>query len=236
VELYSTTRVKWLARIFLLWAFCIVGRLIQLQVFQHDTYKQLAVQQQERVVEIAAPRGALLDRTGERLAMSVPCDSVCVNPMRVPDAALAADILSHILQLDYLKLYGQIKFESDNRHGFMWIKRKVTQEEADRLRALKLDWIEFRTESKRVYAYGGLAAHLLGGVDFEEKGNSGIEQALDEQLTGHAGAIHRRQAARLAIATRDRVGSRQNTTPYRACAFAVHSRAGIKKSRGGSSL
>jgi cell division protein FtsI (penicillin-binding protein 3) len=189
VELNSTTRVKWLARIFLLWALCIVGRLIQLQVFQHDTYKQLAVQQQERLVEIAAPRGALLDRTGERLAMSVPCDSVCVNPMRVPDAALAADILSQILKLDYLKLYGQIKFESDNRHGFMWIKRKVTQEEADRLRALKLDWIEFRTESKRVYAYGSLAAHLLGGVDFEEKGNSGIEQALDEQLTGHAGAI-----------------------------------------------
>ena len=65
--------------------------------------------------------------------------------------------------------------------GFMWVKRKVTQEEAERLRDLKLDWIEFRTESKRVYAYGGLAAHVLGGVDFEEKGNGGIEQALDER-------------------------------------------------------
>lgn len=189
MELYSTTRVKWLARIFLFWAILIVGRLIQLQVLQHDDYKKLALQQQERMIDISAPRGALLDRTGERLAMSVPCDSVCVNPMRIPDLSLAADILSRILQLDYLKLYGQLKLRADDHQGFMWVKRKVTQEEADRLRALNLDWIEFRTESKRVYAYGGLAAHLLGGVDFEEKGNSGIEQALDEQLTGRPGAI-----------------------------------------------
>jgi cell division protein FtsI (penicillin-binding protein 3) len=189
VERDSTTRVKWLARIFLLWALLIVGRLIQLQVLQHETYKELALQQQERVMEISAPRGALLDRTGERLAMSVPCESVCVNPMRVPDPALNSEILARILQLDALTLYGQIKMRADDHQGFMWVKRKVTPEEADRLRALKLDWIEFRTESKRVYAYGGLAAHLLGGVDFEEKGNSGIEQSLDEQLTGRAGAI-----------------------------------------------
>ena len=89
MELDSTNRVKWLARIFFFWALCIVARLIQLQVFQHENYKELAYQQQERVVEIAAPRGAILDRTGERLAMSVPCDSVCVNPMRIPDLALA---------------------------------------------------------------------------------------------------------------------------------------------------
>ncbi len=189
MERDSTTRIKWLARIFLLWGLLIVGRLIQLQVLQHETYKQLAQQQQERVIEISAPRGALLDRTGERLAMSVPCDSVCVNPMRIPDLPFAADLLSRILQLDYLKLYGQLKLRADAQQGFMWVKRKVTQDEADRLRALKIDWIEFRTESKRVYAYGGLGAHLLGGVDFEEKGNSGIEQALDEQLMGRPGAI-----------------------------------------------
>ena len=109
--------------------------------------------------------------------------------MRIPDLAMASEILGRILHLDATRLYGKMKLHNDERLGFMWVKRKVTEEEAERLQNLKLEWIEFRTESKRVYAYGGLAAHVLGGVDFEEKGNSGIEQSLDEDLTGHAGAI-----------------------------------------------
>lgn len=182
------SRLQWLARILLVWAAVIAGRLVQLQVLQHDMLKQLALSQQERLVEISAPRGAILDRKGERLAMSVPCDSVCVNPMRIPDLPFAAEILAKILNLNASQLFGKMKLFSDNRMGFMWVKRKVTEEEAERLRNLKLEWIEFRKESKRVYAYGGLAAHVLGGVDFEEKGNGGVEQALNEELTGHAGS------------------------------------------------
>lgn len=185
----ATNRIKWLARIFLIWAILIVGRLIQLQVTQHEQYRKLALSQQEHVVDIAAPRGAILDRTGERLAMSVPCESVCVDPLRIPDLAVASDILAKILGLDPLKLYGLMRLHKDTGLGFMWIKRKVSEEEAARLKALKLDWIEFRPESKRVYAYGGLAAHVLGGVDFEQNGNGGIEQSLNEDLAGHAGTM-----------------------------------------------
>ncbi len=189
MEFDSTSRLRCLAWIVLGWVGLIVARLVQLQVFQHDTYKQLAMAQQERVLDIPAPRGPILDRTGDRLALSVPCDSVCVNPMRIPDLAMASEILAKILDLDQLKLYGQLRLYNDSRSGFMWVKRKVTDAEAERLRNLKLEWIEFRTESKRVYAYGSLGAHVLGGVDFEEKGNGGVEQALDEELTGHAGSI-----------------------------------------------
>jgi cell division protein FtsI/penicillin-binding protein 2 len=44
-------------------------------------------------------------------------------------------------------------------------------------------------ESQRHYPNGSLAAHLIGGVDFEEKGNAAIEKALDEDLRGQAGQI-----------------------------------------------
>src|SRR5437868_11016323 len=71
----------------------------------------------------------------------------------------------------------------------MWVKRKVSAAEAERLRNLKLDWIEFRPETTRVYTFDSLAAHVLGGVDFEEKGNGGIEQSLEEDLQGRPGAI-----------------------------------------------
>src|SRR5436305_15148044 len=44
-------------------------------------------------------------------------------------------------------------------------------------------------ESQRHYPNGPLAAHLVGGVDFEEKGNAGVEKALDDVLRGQAGQL-----------------------------------------------
>jgi cell division protein FtsI (penicillin-binding protein 3) len=189
VELESASRTRWLARIVLFWAALILARLVQLQVVQHADYQLLAQAQQERVLDVSAPRGPILDRDGVRLAMSVPCESVCVNPMRIPDLMVAAEILSKVLDLNTKQLYAKLRLHNEYRMGFMWVKRKVTDEEASRLKNLKLEWIEFRPESKRVYAHAGLAAHVLGGVDFEEKGESGIERALEEDLAGHAGSV-----------------------------------------------
>lgn len=182
-------RLKWLVRIFLFWAILILGRLMQLQVLQRDSFRQQALSQQQHVIEITAPRGAILDRNGERLAMSVPCDSVCVNPMRIPNLSIASEIMAKILGLDPFELHQTLRRAADQRNGFVWVKRKVTEKEAQRLRDLKMDWIEFRTESRREYAYGQVASHVLGGVNFEEKGNSGIELALDEELSGRPGML-----------------------------------------------
>lgn len=189
MDTLATKRVHMLARLAFIWAALIAGRLIQLQVIQHGEYKKLATRQQERVIEVRAPRGMILDRHGERLAMSLPVESVCVDPLRVPDLGVAVGILSQILGLDSAELLGQLKSAVDNRRGFLWIKRKVTPQEAARLRGLKLEWIEFRTESQRFYPNRSLAAHLLGGVDFEENGNAGIEQSFNEQLQGHSGEL-----------------------------------------------
>ena len=48
--------------------------------------------------------------------------------------------------------------------GFLWVKRKVTAEEAERVRSLKLDWVEFRPEMRRFYPHGQLASHVLGSI------------------------------------------------------------------------
>ena len=186
----ATRRVHLLVRLAFVWAALIVGRLIQLQVVQHDEYKKLAAQQQEKRLEIQAPRGMIVDRLGQRLAISLPAESVCVDPLRVPDLGVAADILSKILNIDGNELLARMKEALDNKHGFVWVKRKVTPEEAQRLRDLKLEWIEFRTESQRFYPNEQLAAHVIGGVDFAQKGNGGVEQSLEKQLEGRPGEMH----------------------------------------------
>ncbi len=103
----ATKRVHMLVRVAFLWAALIVARLIQLQVVQHPQFAEMAREQQQKVEEIKAPRGAILDRYGQRLAMSLPAESVVVDPLRVPDLSLAADVLSKVLNLDARGLAGE---------------------------------------------------------------------------------------------------------------------------------
>jgi cell division protein FtsI (penicillin-binding protein 3) len=186
----ATRRVHLLARLAFVWVALIVARLVQLQIIQHNEYKRLAAQQQEKTLELQAPRGTIVDRMGQRLAISLPAESVCVDPLRVPDLPIAADILSKILNLDSNDLLGRMTEAAASKHGFVWVKRKITAEESERLRDLKLEWIEFRSESQRFYPNQSLAAHVVGDVDFAQKGNGGIEQSLEARLKGRSGELH----------------------------------------------
>ncbi len=180
-------RLTWLAGIVLLWAAAILLKLISLQVVHHQRYLEAARARQELMVEIPAPRGTIFDRAGQPLAMSVPTESVFVNPLRVPDLQVASEILSSILGLDRAAIHARMKWAFDNHRGFLWVARRITPDQANRLRSLHLEWIEFQAESLRHYPAGSVAAHLLGSVDFAERGNAGIEKFLDEELRGLPG-------------------------------------------------
>jgi cell division protein FtsI (penicillin-binding protein 3) len=185
----TTKRVHILARVAFIWAALIAVRLIQLQVVQHSKYAEMARDQQQKTEEIKAPRGAIFDRYGQRLAMSLPVESVVVDPLRVPDLSVAAEILSKILNLDSTDLLANLKTAADDGRGFLWVKRKITREEAERLRQLDLEWIEFRTETQRYYPNKSLVAHVVGSVDFEGNGNGGVEQSLNDRLAGDPGEL-----------------------------------------------
>jgi cell division protein FtsI/penicillin-binding protein 2 len=78
----------------------------------------MAREQQQKMEEIKAPRGAILDRYGQRLAMSLPAESVVVDPLRVPDLSLAADVLSKVLNLDARDLLAKLKTPSTTIAAF----------------------------------------------------------------------------------------------------------------------
>ena len=180
-------RLAWLAGIVLIWGAAILFNLVSLQVIHHQEYSKLATERQVVAVEIPAPRGTIFDRNGQPLAMSVPTESVSIDPLRAPDLGVASELLSLVLHMDRTALYSKMKWAHDNHHGFLWVKRKISYEEGQNLRNLRLEWIHIQDESQRHYPKGTLAAHVLGSVDFEEKGNAGIEKALDGELRGQPG-------------------------------------------------
>lgn len=185
----TATRLRWLARIVILWAGILFLKLFVLQIIQHDSYAHQAQAQQEKLVKIQPPRGAIVDRDGRRLAMSLPVDSVFVNPLLLKDVGMASAVLSKFLNLDARELTERIQTAIVQHKGFLWVKRKITQEESERLRNLKFEWIGITPESRRYYPYDSLAAHIIGGVDTDEQGTDGIEYTLNDDLAGAAGYL-----------------------------------------------
>jgi cell division protein FtsI (penicillin-binding protein 3) len=191
-------RLVWLAWIVLLWGGAIFVKLLTLQVVRHQEFVQKARNRQEEVVELRAQRGAILDRTGHPLALSVPTESVSIDPVKLPALEFDSDLLAHELHVDPAELAARIRNATAHHRQFLWVKRGITPQEAQDVRNLKLEWIHVDDGSERHYPNALLAAHVLGGVDFEEKGNAGMEKALDNELRGAAGKariltdVHRR--------------------------------------------
>jgi cell division protein FtsI (penicillin-binding protein 3) len=186
------------------WALAIAGRLVWLQVVQHDELTRLASGQQHTTVEIPADRGEILDRTGHPLAVSIRTEDVIINPQRVADAGFFAANVAPVLGLDQAELEAGIvaiqKAVEESRkngesarnvpgRGFRVLKRHITAEEKKQLRSLPFRFFEFLRNTRREYPNGRLAAHVIGSVDAEGRGNAGIEQKLEEELRGRPGKM-----------------------------------------------
>ncbi|MBS1828330.1 MAG: transpeptidase family protein [Acidobacteria bacterium] len=182
-------RLRTLARFAFGWAGLIVLRLLYLQIYSYDDYSRLAQSQQEAVREIPAMRGMLLDRNDAIFAKSNMLRSVVVNPMHVRDVAVTAEVLARVLTVDRTELEKRIQESRDAGRGFLWVKRKISFDEGERVKQLKMTGIEIRDETQRTYPKGELLAHVIGGKDHEEKGNAGIELGLDEELDGIPGTV-----------------------------------------------
>ena len=189
------TRSKSLRRLAILglalggWALVIVLRLLQLQIFQHEKYRHMADAQQEKLDHIEAPRGAILDRNGNYLAISSDVPIVCVNPLRIPDKETAAAILASVLNLDQDEVLSQILHAAAAHRGYLVIDPKASEEEVDSIRKLNLDWVDIRQGTARSYPNGQLAAHVIGNVNSLDKGVAGIEKKLNKDLSGTPGLI-----------------------------------------------
>src|SRR3954468_23411013 len=107
-------RLKYLAGTVLLWGALIFLKLLSLQVLHHQDYVRMARARQEQEKEIPAPRGAIFDRAGQVLALSTPTITVFVNPQKVPDLGVAAQILAAELHMNATELYGALKQSYDN--------------------------------------------------------------------------------------------------------------------------
>ncbi len=165
----------------------LAGRLIQLQGWQRQEFARRADRQSDVVQEINPRPGDILDAHGRLLATTIRTPSLYLVPIEIPQAWEVAQRLAAVLPVSADDLYARLG-ENADKH-FLWVKRRLTEAEAERVRALNLDegtW-GFREEYQRVYPQGSMAAHVLGLRDIDGIGRGGVEQSCDDQLRGTPG-------------------------------------------------
>ena len=131
------------------------------------------------------------DINGALLATSIELQSVFATPPLIADPAQTAKLLAPVLDISTAQLRAKLGGE----HDWVWLKRRITPEAAERIRSLDLRGIGMLPETKRVYPIEGiaqgttLAAQVLGFVDVNGDGQYGIEGGENAVLAGTPGAV-----------------------------------------------
>ena len=158
-------------------------RCFYLQVIDARHYAAMAAAQHRSIQTLPARRGAIYDRQGRVLALSVPVPSLFANARVVTAKREVAERLASVVGRDA----GMIERRLEQDKGFVWIARQVDPEVKPaiaKLRDAGIGWIE---EPKRRYPNGRMAGHLLGFVDIDQRGLEGMELAMNGVLQGQDG-------------------------------------------------
>ena len=159
-------------------------QLVRIQIIDHKKYTSLAFSQQCKKQDIPTRRGLIFDRSGLKLAESIQVGSVFADPFFIKDKKKTSNILSDVLGLNKAKVAKLL----NKKKRFVWIKRRISDEQEEALRQLRLKGISIRHEYKRVYPYDKLCSQVLGFTDIDEKGLGGIESSLNQIISGSNGS------------------------------------------------
>jgi cell division protein FtsI (penicillin-binding protein 3) len=149
----------------------------------HDFLQAAGKARTFREEKLPAYRGAITDRNGELLAVSTPVISVAVNPRVISKAGL--DRLARLLELDAPALHQKMaRFKNKQ---FMYVARQLPPHVADTLKASKIKGLILKQDYQRYYPAGEVTAHVVGFTNVDDRGQEGMELALDEHLAGEPG-------------------------------------------------
>ncbi len=125
-------------------------------------------------------RPDIVDRRGRLLATDIEAPSLSADPALIIDVDEVVERLIEVFpELDATELRRSL---SDRTRRFVHLRRGISPATAQRIHNFGLPGLRFSNEPKRVYPNGALAGHVLGHVNVDNHGTSGIERFIDEAI------------------------------------------------------
>lgn len=178
-------RARVLIGVLLLWFLGLMARALYLQGWDNNFLRQKGDARYSRVIELTAHRGMITDRQGEPLAISTPVESVSASPRDVEITPAKLAQLSRILDVSQSELNSRL---SQSQRDFVYLKRQLPPETAERVVQLSIPGIFLQREYRRYYPAGEVVAHLLGFTGVDDNGQEGVELAFQSWLAGEPGS------------------------------------------------
>jgi len=141
-----------------------------------------AEKQTAATLRLPAARGLIVDRAGAELAVTVSVPSVYAIRTLISDPQATARAIAAVLRTDA----ASVRKRLDQDAPFTYVKRWVSREQADAIRALGLPGVGIVSEPRRAYPQRELAGRVLGFANIDGQGARGIEQKEDSWLRGKA--------------------------------------------------
>ena len=186
-------RSKLLCLLFVLVPMILIYRAAELQVMQGEDvdFRFLQAkgnQQAARKIEVEVHRGMVTDRHGQPLAVSIPLASLWVVPNEIDGTDLPA--VAAALDLNENVLARRLARYRKRNSRFMYLRRHIPPELAERLLAKDITGVRVRTEYQRFYPTGEVSAGLIGLTNVDDRGQEGLELYQDKHLRGTPGRRH----------------------------------------------
>jgi cell division protein FtsI (penicillin-binding protein 3) len=172
-------------------AFCLIVlsifglRLFQLQALDAPRLAAAAAEKRTRTLILPAQRGEITDRNGAPLAITVDARDITVDQTMVTDPVATANAISQVTGADITTLIPELTGE----RRFNYVLKKITPEQWNKLKQLKLPGIYSEKTTKRIYPSNTLAASTIGFVGGEGKGLAGLEYGFESELAGSQGEV-----------------------------------------------
>lgn len=183
--LLSPRRFWFLYAVLVIFFCLVIYQIIQLTWFRQPSLLALARRQHYLTIDVPALRGSITDRNGKEFVTNLKIPSIYAIPRAIKDEELPG------LTREIAKILGLepkwVRERLSRDKSFVWLKRRVTFEESEKIRRLQCPALGALDEYKRFYPQGSMLAQVLGFATVDNEGVEGLERSLDAELRGRPG-------------------------------------------------
>ena len=191
--LYSSGRIVSI-QLILLFGFCaLLVRLVYLQIYQDIFLDDQVFTRLDSQYSLLAPRGKILDRNDQILALDIKGYSVGIDLSKFIYDKDIILFLSEQLQKDPVELTNTLIGKSS---GYKEISRNINFEVKERLQNKRIKGIYFRENLRRSYPERDITSHVVGLTDIDRQGIQGTELVFQNELIGKKGSFEGIKGAR----------------------------------------
>ncbi len=183
----SGTRQRILIFFVLLGYATLVFQLLNLMWIYREAHLKQAYRQHNLILDIPPMRGMIRDRNGKDLVSNLKAPSIYAVPRILfeDDRRRIAARVSRILGISHDRLDSKL----NRGKSFVWLKRKVTEAQAQEIKKIGNGALGTLEEYQRVYPFGEFLSQVLGFTNIDSEGIEGMELHLDRQLRGVPGHL-----------------------------------------------